>query len=139
MSKHYETSGAILVDAAGRFLLQQRDNIPEILYLGKIGLFGGHLEANETSLECIVREIHEETSYFVSAGRFTHLTAYEGPHPCGGTIRCEIYVARDVPADQLRITEGSLVSVAPGEISTIEAKLSPTAHRAVNVFLKDRT
>jgi hypothetical protein len=48
-------------------------------------------------LECIVREIHEETSYFVSAERFTHLTAYEGAHPRGGTIRCEIYVARDVP------------------------------------------
>jgi hypothetical protein len=49
MSKHYKTSGAILVDAAGCLLLQQRDNLPEILYPGKIGLFGGDLEGNATS------------------------------------------------------------------------------------------
>ena len=63
MGIHRETSGAILIDSLGRFLFQQRDNNPEILYPGMIGLFGGHREGNETFLECVVREIHEEISY----------------------------------------------------------------------------
>jgi len=57
MSTHRETSGAILIDSLGRFLFQLRDDIPEILYPGKIGLFGGHREGNETFLECVVREV----------------------------------------------------------------------------------
>jgi 8-oxo-dGTP pyrophosphatase MutT (NUDIX family) len=32
---------------------------------GKIGFFGGHREYSETYLECVVREVHEEISYFV--------------------------------------------------------------------------
>ena len=76
MGIHRETSGAILIDSLGRFLFQQRDNNPEILYPSMIGLFGGHREGNETFLECVVREIYEEISYFLPSERFTHLTSY---------------------------------------------------------------
>jgi ADP-ribose pyrophosphatase YjhB (NUDIX family) len=51
-------AAAIVFDTSGRLLLQQRDNIPGILYPGRIGLFGGHLEGDETFLNCVVREIH---------------------------------------------------------------------------------
>ena len=78
MGIHRETSGAILIDSLGRFLFQQRDNIPEILYPGMIGLFGGHREGNETFLECVVREIHEEISYFLPSERFAHLIGTQG-------------------------------------------------------------
>ena len=50
MGIHRESSGAILIDSLGRLLFQQRDNNPEILYPGMIGLFGGHREGNETFL-----------------------------------------------------------------------------------------
>jgi 8-oxo-dGTP pyrophosphatase MutT (NUDIX family) len=102
MGIHRETSGAILIDSLGRFLFQQRDNNPEILYPGMIGLFGGHREGNETFLECVVREIYEEISYFLPSERFTHLTSYTGAHPLGGTIYSEIYVANNVPVDYRR-------------------------------------
>jgi|SRR5271166_143909 len=45
---------------------------------GKIGLFGGHREEGETYLECVVREIYEEISYFISPDRFQHLVSYNG-------------------------------------------------------------
>ena len=96
------TSGAILIDSLERFLFQQRDNKPEILYPSMIGLFGGHREGNETFLECVVREIYEEISYFLPSERFTHLTSYTGAHPLGGTIYSEIYVANNVPVDYRR-------------------------------------
>ena len=138
MGIHRETSGAILIDSLGRFLFQQRDNIPEILYPGMIGLFGGHREGNETFLECVVREIYEEISHFLPSERFAHLIRYTGAHPLAGAFHCEIYVANNVPVDKLLITEGSLLPVKPEDLATIDARFSPSARFAVNVFLNDQ-
>ena len=63
VSRRREGAGAILIDNFGRFLLQQRDDCPGILQPGKVGLFGGHRESNETYLQCLVREINEEIGY----------------------------------------------------------------------------
>ena len=57
-----EIAAALLIDVNGNVLLQQRDNILHIIQPGKVGLFGGHREGEETFLECVVREIAEETS-----------------------------------------------------------------------------
>ncbi len=51
---------AILVDGAGRYLLQLRDDIPGIWYPGHWGLFGGAIESGETPLAALCRELHEE-------------------------------------------------------------------------------
>jgi len=59
-----EIACAIIIDTCGRFLLQQRDDLPGIVCPGMIGFFGGHREGTETFLQCVVREVHEETSYF---------------------------------------------------------------------------
>lgn len=56
-SPRLEVASAILLDMSGRFLLQQRDNSPGILHPGKISLFGGHREAGESYLQCVVREL----------------------------------------------------------------------------------
>src|SRR5579864_3953837 len=55
-----EVACALLIDTRGHLLLQRRDDIPSILQPGKVGLFGGHREGNETYLQCVVREIYEE-------------------------------------------------------------------------------
>jgi 8-oxo-dGTP pyrophosphatase MutT (NUDIX family) len=49
----------------GKFLMQLRDDKPGILYPGLWGLFGGHLEADETPLEGLKREVLEEIEYRV--------------------------------------------------------------------------
>ena len=140
MSKaaHRETSGAILINSFGRLLFQQRDDNPKIMYPGKIGLFGGHREGNETFLECVVREVYEEISYFVPSERFAHLTSYDGADPYGGTIRAEIFVANNVPADRLVITEGSLLTIKPEDVATVAARFSPSARFAMKAFLNDQ-
>jgi 8-oxo-dGTP diphosphatase len=66
--QHREVGSAILIDTLGRFLFQQRDDIPGILHPGKIGLFGGHRENGESYLQCVVQEIFEETAYYVPPG-----------------------------------------------------------------------
>jgi 8-oxo-dGTP diphosphatase len=63
-----EIASAIVIDTMGRFLFQQRDDIPGILHPGKVALFGGHREGDETYLECAVRELHEELSFAIPPG-----------------------------------------------------------------------
>jgi len=133
-----ETSCAILIDSFDRFLFQRRDNNPGILYPGMIGLFGGHCEGNETFLECVVREVQEEISYFLPPERFVHLTNVNEIDPRGATTHVEIFIASNVPADRLVITEGSLFTVKPQDVATVEPKFSPTARFAMKVFLNDQ-
>ena len=135
-SGHREIAGAIIIDTLGRFLLQQRDDVPGIIHPGKVGLFGGHREGDETYLECVVREICEELSYFVPPERFEYLAGLDGLDldVDGGTVRGCFFVARDIPIDALVITEGSLLTVKRSEVQTLEPKLTPSARFAIKVF-----
>jgi 8-oxo-dGTP diphosphatase len=74
-------SSAILIDTFGRLLLQRRDNKPDIMHPGKVSLFEGRREADESPLECVVREIGEEIGYAVDAERFEFLTSLYTPYP----------------------------------------------------------
>jgi 8-oxo-dGTP pyrophosphatase MutT (NUDIX family) len=98
-SRHRAISFAILIDTQGRFLFQQRDDVPGIVAPGKIGLFGGHCEGNETFFECVVREVGEETGLDLPRENFLHVASYRGPDVEieGGWLSSECYVVRDVP------------------------------------------
>jgi len=52
--------GAILVAPDGRFLLQHRDDRPEVWFAGFWGLFGGALDPGETPEAALRRELREE-------------------------------------------------------------------------------
>jgi 8-oxo-dGTP diphosphatase len=139
-SRHREFACAILIDTRGRFLLQQRDDIPGVFQRGKIGLFGGHREGDETYLQCIVREIHEEVSYFLPPESFIHLISYEGDDVdvAGGTVHGEFFVARSIPVEQLVITEGSLLIVEPNGLLLVEHQLSPSGKIGMKAFFERR-
>jgi len=135
-SRHREVASAIMIDTQGRFLLQQRDQAPGIAQPGKIGLFGGHREVGETYLECVVREVYEEIGYFISADRFEHLVSYSGTEfdIDGDTMRGEFFIARDIPIDELNVTEGSLLVVEPDKLATLEHKLAPSVRFAMQAL-----
>jgi 8-oxo-dGTP diphosphatase len=135
-SRHREIACSIIIDTLGRFLLQQRDEAAGIAYPGKVGLFGGHRERGETYLECVVREVHEELSYFVPAECFEYLVSLDGSdiEVDGGTVRGELFITRDIPTNALVVTEGSLLIINSDEITEIEAKLTPSARFALRVY-----
>jgi len=133
--RHREFGSAIITDTRGRFLLQQREDIPGILYPGMLGLFGGHRERGETFLECAVREIHEEISYFVSPERFEWLANYRSVDADGCTVSGEFFVVRDVPIDAVRITEGHLFIAERKELPALAARFEPSAQVAIDTFL----
>jgi 8-oxo-dGTP diphosphatase len=136
LPKTREIAAAVVFDTSGRLLLQQRDDIPNILYPGKIGLFGGHREGEETFLDCVVREIHEELSFYLPPERFERIARRVGPDSevPGGTVHAEFFVTREVPADKLNVAEGSLKIVPVSELSKIEYALTPSAHFALQTL-----
>ena len=142
-----EVACAILIDASGQLLLQQRDNVPDIVYPGYVSLFGGHREPGETFLQCVVREIHEETSCFFPAERFEHLINCNrsDPEVAGSMVHGEFFVLNGVATERLIITEGSLLICKPSELGSLETKLTPLSRFALDTFfarmragLKDR-
>lgn len=133
---HREFAAAILIDTQGRLLLQQRDNVPGIRYPGRIGLFGGHREGDETFLECVCREIHEEIGLLLPPEGLEPLTSYSGVDADGGSVAGEFFVARNIPADALDVTEGSLLIVALDELPALMPRLAPAAASAVGIFLR---
>lgn len=132
-----ETTGAIVIDTLGRYLFQLRDDVVGINNPGKIGLFGGHREGDETFLDCVVREIHEEIGYFVPADRFEHVGSFDGDDidRKEGKIHGHLFVVRDIPVDALVVAEGSLLIVEPMKIGEIEPRLVPTTLLALKAYL----
>ena len=135
-SEHREVACAILIDTRGHFLLQQRDDVVGILHPGKVGLFGGHREGDETLLECVVREVHEELTYFVPAARFEYLASVDGRDigADSGSFSGDLFIARDIPVDALVVTEGSVLVINPDEVIAMDQKLTPTARFAMQVI-----
>jgi 8-oxo-dGTP pyrophosphatase MutT (NUDIX family) len=133
-----EIACAIIIDTLGRFLLQQRDDVPGIIHPGKVGVFGGHREGDETFLQCVVREVCEELSYLVPPERFEHVLSHEGVDidVDGGTVRGEFFVAREVPVEGVVVTEGSLLIVERMDLSSVAHRLAPSAQLAMRAFLE---
>ena len=135
-TEHREVACAILIDTRGHFLLQQRDDVVGILHPGKVGLFGGHREGDETLLDCVVRELSEELTYFVPPDRFKHLASADRRDidADSGSFSGDLFIARDIPVDALVVTEGSLLVVSRDEVITMDQKLTPTARFAMQLI-----
>jgi 8-oxo-dGTP diphosphatase len=133
-----EVACAILIGSSGQLLLQQRDNVPDIVYPGYVSLFGGHREPGETFLQCVVREIHEETSCFFPPERFEHLVNCNrsDPEVAGSTVQGEFFVLNGVATERLIITEGSLLICKPSELGSLERKLTPLSRFALDTFFE---
>jgi 8-oxo-dGTP diphosphatase len=132
-----EGASAILVSTDGRLLLQLRDNLPDVTDPGKIGLFGGRREGDESFLECIVREVYEEIGLYLSPERFELIGSYFGPDHVSpdGTRRGQVFLVRDVPIDQLAVTEGRLKIVALEELEQVQDMLAIPTKYALELFL----
>lgn len=106
-----EASAAILVTEDGGFLMQRRDDKPEIFFPGWLGLFGGALEDGEDPEAGLRRELDEELAFqpaqvslFCSMGLDFSFAGY-------GVIPRHFFTvnvgASDVP--KLRLGEGQAI------------------------------
>lgn len=83
-----------------QFLMQLRDDIPNIVYPGHWGLFGGHLEPGETPDIAVKRELLEEIGYTPP-----NLLEF-GCYPDEKAIRHVYYAPLKVELNQLVLLEG---------------------------------
>jgi 8-oxo-dGTP diphosphatase len=83
-----------------KFLMQLRDNIPNLAAAGCWGLFGGHLEPGETEEIALVREVIEEIGYELPS--FSKFGIYADEK----VIRHVFEAPLVVELDQLILTEG---------------------------------
>ena len=92
-----------------KFLMQLRDDIEGILYPGKWGLFGGHLDEGETPEVGIKRELIEEINYKIETP-----TLFK----CYADHRAKRYIFHaplTVPINELELNEGWDLDFVPGE------------------------
>jgi 8-oxo-dGTP pyrophosphatase MutT (NUDIX family) len=100
--------GAIMVTPDRRFLMQQRDCVPQIWYPGAWGLFGGGIDPGETEIEALRRELKEEIDFdVVEATFFTRFHFDLGFAACGTVFR-SIFEVRIEPeaVATMRLQEG---------------------------------
>lgn len=90
-----------------RVLMQLRDDIPNIIYPGCWGFFGGHLEVDETPEVAVVREILEEINYAVPINQMTLFGNYGDRRKSGEYIQRHVFtVPLIVPITALSLNEG---------------------------------
>ena len=68
---------AILITVDRCYLLQLRDDIPGIWYPGHWGLFGGSVDAGESDIEALRRELREEIELDLDAQRANLFTRFD--------------------------------------------------------------
>jgi 8-oxo-dGTP pyrophosphatase MutT (NUDIX family) len=84
-----------------KFLMQLRDNIPNILYPGYWAFFGGHIEPDETPEIAVQREILEEIGYTLPSS-FAFFDIYSDER----VIRHVFHAPLEVKFSQLVLNEG---------------------------------
>ena len=66
---------AMIIDPAGRFLVQHRDDLPHIWFPGLWGFFGGRAEPDEAVDAAVRREVLEEVE--VALGELAYFTRFD--------------------------------------------------------------
>lgn len=131
---------AILFGTCGRLILQQRDDVPGIVFPGLVSLFGGHLEPDEDAHTCVQRELEEEIGVRLPLASlepfFTFRTRFADPSE--RDVEISIYIASGLQADTLHVTEGSLLLLSWPEVSLRFSRMTPTTAYALAEFMHAR-
>jgi 8-oxo-dGTP pyrophosphatase MutT (NUDIX family) len=118
---------ALLVHEDGRYIVQLRDNKPGIFYPGHWGCFGGAVEATETPLDALRRELREEIGFEApAAARFTQFDFDFGALGYAKVFR--IYFEVRVPDAAFRtfvLNEGMDVQAFRGEELLTTRRVTP--------------
>ena len=120
----------------GKFLMQLRDNIPNIVYPGHWAFFGGHLEAGENPEAALKRELQEEIGYTPPT------VSFFGYYPDPNVMRHVFYAPLTVEMEDLVLGEGwdmglfTPAEIKQGERYSEKAKqVRPLSYRHQKILL----
>ncbi|MFN0095990.1 MAG: NUDIX domain-containing protein [Dehalococcoidia bacterium] len=98
-------AAVLLMDRAGRVLLQQRDDIRPPAGYGRWAIPGGGIDAGETPRDAALREFEEETGVRLERLRFHKTLTYDGPDSV--VIAQHVFFADDlVDPATIQVNEG---------------------------------
>lgn len=128
-------ASVILMDDAGNFVLQQRDERPDISSSGKVSTFGGAVEADDASLRsAAVRELREETNLEFKEDDLAYFKLHFSVDEWDTPIIRAYYILSGVVIDNLEIYEGQgFVTVSPNELNKFPLSLS--ARTAITEYI----
>jgi 8-oxo-dGTP diphosphatase len=137
MVEHSPVSVALaILEQNGKYLMQLRDDKPNIIYPGHWGLFGGHLEPGESADQGVRRELLEEIGYCPADLNLI------GEHNDAAAIRYVFYGSLEKDLSQLVQTEGmdmawvTLQEVQKGDrYSAVVQETRPLAKPAREILL----
>jgi 8-oxo-dGTP pyrophosphatase MutT (NUDIX family) len=118
---------ALLVLEDGRYIMQLRDDIPNIWYPGHWGLFGGGVDDREDEVAALRRELREELELEVNDARLFAIINYD-LQPIG--LDCYFRRYYEVPVTiaawkSVVLHEGSDVRALTGEEALSLPRISP--------------
>ena len=131
---------AILLLEDGRYIMQLRDNIPNIFYPNHWGCFGGAVDSGERPLQAVKRELIEELEFKAArAVEFTRLQ-YDLTRLGRGKI-ARIYYEVLVKKDEFRrftLHEGKAVKAFSGRQILCERRVTPYDAFAIWLHCKQK-
>ncbi|MBP6882550.1 MAG: NUDIX domain-containing protein [Candidatus Levybacteria bacterium] len=130
-------SGVLIKTTDNKLLLQQRDHTFGIVNPGKLAIFGGSVEEDESFEDCAIREIREEVGLVVKNTQLKILGIYYDQIPNIGEVESYIFLVEDVDRTKLVLTEGeSIFELDPSEDLT-NLNLTTLCRHALTDFLKN--
>ena len=118
---------ALLVLEDGRYIMQLRDDVPDIWYPGHWGLFGGGVDAGEDDIAALRRELREELELELGEARLFAVLNYD-LQPIGLDCYFRRYFEVDVTTaawERAVLHEGSDVRALTGDEALSLPHLSP--------------
>jgi 8-oxo-dGTP pyrophosphatase MutT (NUDIX family) len=93
-------SVVLLKESGGAFLVQRRARRKDIVYAGRLGLFGGRQEPGETPEACAVREVEEECGLALRPSDLSLLARLLAHDEFGNLSFGHVYVADELSREQ---------------------------------------
>lgn len=133
-TKH--TAATLLIDKNGDFVLQHRDDKPDISDPGLWSLFGGRVEPEDASLlDGAVRELHEETNLTFEKSDLKYLGyLFRSDDPEKDDAYLATYILNGVDTQGLEIYEGQGFEIV--QPASLEGKpLATSARKMINSYM----
>ncbi len=108
----------LLIDLEGNYVLQQRDDKPDITDPGKIAVFGGAVEPDDLSFKrAAARELREETNLSFEIDDLVAFKLFKKTEADGSPTFVAYYALAGIDIRNLQIFEGAgYVKVNPNEL-----------------------
>jgi ADP-ribose pyrophosphatase YjhB (NUDIX family) len=107
MTTFHHVASIIFLNPAGKFILQKRDEKPDIRHPGMLTAWGGAVEPGETPLQAALREIREETNLRPTESDLLFFGDYVRDYKVkNAQVICHVFLLKNIDQKSLKVYEG---------------------------------